>query len=573
MDTEREILRGKPVSPGIALAKAYIYRPLEIHVSEKTVAAGGEQEQLGIFERVCTQAKAELDELCERLGVEDASKAKIFAAHREILDDEEVLAEIRHAITVDRKNAAAAIDKVYGQFAELLAGVADPLIAERAADLYDVRDRLLRLCMGKKAKDLSALCEDVIIVAHDLCPSDTATMDRAHVKGIVTETGGTNSHSAILARSFQIPAILGVENAVSLIKEGSLLAMDAISGELFPEPTSERAEAFEEKRRCFLAERTKEEQYRDRSAVMADGTKLLLGMNIGGTEFDMPGDRFDFIGLFRTEFLYMEASALPDEEAQFSAYRRVVEHANGHTVTLRTLDIGGDKTLPYMELPKEENPFLGKRALRLCFDEAELFQTQLRAALRASAFGSLQIMFPMVGGMEDIARAKQQLEMAKRTLSEKGFAFDPNIRTGIMIEVPSIALIADMAAEEVDFASIGSNDLTQYVCAADRMNPGAAEYYQNLSPAMLRLLSFVFAEFNRRGKEICVCGEMAGNPKAAVLLAGLGARRLSMSAANDAGVKAALAGVSLKTAEDIAQRCMQMRTEKEIIEYLETALR
>ena len=418
MDTEREILRGKPVSPGIALAKAYIYQPLDIHVSEEAVAAGGEQEQLGIFERVCTQAKAELDELCERLGVEDASKAKIFAAHREILDDEEVLAEIRHAITVDRRNAAAAVDKVYGQFAELLAGVADPLIAERAADLYDVRDRLLRLCMGKKAKDLSMLCEDVIIVAHDLRPSDTATMDRAHVKGIVTETGGTNSHSAILARSFQIPAILGVENAVSLIKEGSLLAMDAISGELFPEPTPERMEAFGEKRRGFLAERAKEERYRDRPAVMADGTKLLLGMNIGGTEFDMPGDRFDFIGLLRTEFLYMEASELPDEEAQFSAYRRVVEHANGHTVTLRTLDIGGDKTLPYMELPKEENPFLGKRALRLCFDEPELFQTQLRAALRASAFGSLQIMFPMVGGMEDIARAKQQLETAQKALSE-----------------------------------------------------------------------------------------------------------------------------------------------------------
>ena len=572
MDTEREILRGKPVSPGIAIAKAYIYQSLEIHVPEEAVAVGGEPEQLGIFEKVCAQAKAELDELRERLGAEDVSKAKIFAAHREILEDEEVLAEIRHAITVDRQNAAAAIDKVYGQFAELLAGVADPLIAERAADLYDVRDRLLRLCMGKKAKDLSMLCEDVIIVAHDLRPSDTATMDRAHVKGIVTETGGTNSHSAILARSFQIPAILGVENAVSLIKEGSLLAMDAISGELFPEPTPERMEAFGEKRRGFLAETAKEERYRDRPAVMADGTKLLLGMNIGGTEFDMPGDRFDFIGLLRTEFLYMEASELPDEEAQFSAYRRVVEHANGHTVTLRTLDIGGDKTLPYMELPKEENPFLGKRALRLCFDEPELFQTQLRAALRASAFGSLQIMFPMVGGMEDIARAKQQLETAKKALSEKGIAFDPNIRTGIMIEVPSIALIADLAAEEVDFASIGSNDLTQYVCAADRMNPGTAGYYQNLSPAMLRLLSFVFAEFNRRGKEICVCGEMAGNPKAAVLLAGLGARRLSMSAANDAGVKAALAAISRKDAEDIAQRCMQMRTEKEVMEYLETAL-
>lgn len=246
----------------------------------------------------------------------------------------------------------------------------------------------------------------------------------------------------------------------------------------------------------------------------------------------------------------MEGQELPDEEKQFATYRQVVQRADGRPVTLRTLDIGGDKTLPYMELPKEDNPFLGKRAVRLCFTEEELFLTQLRAALRASAYGPLQIMFPMIGSIEDIRRAKAYLEEAKRQLRERKQAYDEQIRVGIMIEIPAIALMADLAAEEVDFASIGSNDLTQYMCAADRMNPEVAEYYRSDSPAMLRLLKFVFAEFTKRGKEISVCGEMAGNPKTARRLVELGARKLSMSAGNIAGVKAMLSGISLAEAAE-----------------------
>jgi len=568
MGANRKVLSGNPVSEGIAFAKAYVYYPLELTVTEGYFAAGEEEKQFKAFRDALSLAEKELDQLYETLSKEDESKAKIFAAHRELLDDEEILDEIQMAIEDDRMNPDFAIDKVFTEFAEILSKVADPLIAGRAADLHDVKNRLLRIYMGKSEKNLSDLSEDVIVIAHDLLPSDTATMDRAHVKGIVTEIGGSNSHSAILARSFQIPAVLGVASAMEEIPDGCLMAMDALTGELILTPTEEEIAENEKKKEAFLKKRKEEEQYLDKPAVMKDGESIQIGINVGSAEFDVPETQFDFVGLFRTEFLYMENTSLPSEEEQFEAYKKVIEHAKGHPVTLRTLDIGGDKTLPYMELPKEENPFLGKRALRLCLAEDSLFKTQLRAALRASAYGPLQLMFPMVGSMEDIYRAKERVEQAKKELLAEGMPFDENIKIGIMIEIPSIALIADLAAEEVDFASIGSNDLTQYVSAADRMNPEVISYYQNYSPAMFRLLGYIFEAFESRGKAVSVCGEMAGNPKAAVVLAGLGAKKLSMSTANIAGVKAALAAVSMEEAKEMAMQCKQIKTEGEIKEFL-----
>lgn len=561
MKAERKILSGNPVSAGIAYAKAYVYYPLEFSVTEGYFAAGEEAENLKAFRDAFAHASEELDGLYEILSKEDESKAKIFAAHKEILEDEEILDEIQMAIEEERMNPEFAIEKVFNEFAEILSKVADPLIAGRAADLQDVKKRLLRICQGKKEKNLAHLSEDVIVVAHDLLPSDTATMDRAHVKGIVTEIGGANSHSAILARSFRIPAVLGVTEAMEKIPDGSLLTMDALSGNLVVNPTEEEISESEKKQQEFLKKKKEEEQYLDKSAVLKDGTQIQIGINVGSAEYDVPATQYDFVGLFRTEFLYMENTCLPSEEEQFEAYKKVIENAKGHPVTLRTLDIGGDKTLPYMELPKEENPFLGKRALRLCLSEDALFQTQLRAALRASVYGPLKVMFPMVGSMEDIYRAKECVARAKESLAAEGIAYDEAIEIGIMIEIPSIALIADLAAEEVDFASIGSNDLTQYVSATDRMNPEVTSYYQNYSPAMFRLLGYIFEAFESRGKAVSVCGEMAGNPQAAVILVGLGAKKLSMSEANIAGVKAALAGVSLEEAEEMALQCKCVKTE------------
>ena len=564
----RKVLCGNPVSEGIALAKAYVYEPLLLAVTEGQFAAGEEKQQLQAFHDALRLAGEELEALYEKLSHEDESKAKIFAAHREILEDEEILDEIQMAIEDERMNPDFAISKVFTEFAGLLSKVEDPLIAGRAADLHDVKNRLLRIYMGKEEKNLAHLTEDVIVIAHDLLPSDTATMDREHVKGIVTEIGGSNSHSAILARSFRIPAVLGVTGAMAEIPDGALLAMDALSGELVVNPKESERKENEAKKKSFLKKREEEEQYLNKPAMMRNGTEIQIGINVGSTDFDVPETQFDFVGLFRTEFLYMENTCLPGEEEQFKAYKKVLENAKGHPVTLRTLDIGGDKTLPYMELPKEENPFLGERALRLCLANDTLFQTQLRAALRASAFGPLALMFPMVGSMEDIYRAKECVERAKKSLKAEGIAYDEHIKLGIMIEIPSIALIADLAAEEVDFASIGSNDLTQYISATDRMNASVTAYYQNYSPAMFRLLGFVFDAFENRRKEISVCGEMAGNPKAAIALAGLGAKKLSMSAANIAGVKAALASVSLEDAKELAKQCKNRKTEGEIKELL-----
>lgn len=568
MKEKDRILKGNAVSQGIAIAKVYRYEPICFEVEEAYIEEDEVQEAYQKFQDICKMAKTELGGIYDALSQEDEEKAKIFQAHIEILEDEDILEETKENICGEHMALDYAITTVYDSFAAIIAKVPDPLISGRASDIKDVKNRLLRICQGKVEKNLSFLQADVVVVAHDLLPSDTATMDRAHVKAIVTETGSSNSHSAILARSYQIPAILGVEHAMEELTEGELLVVDAMTGDIIENPSETTLVEAKEKAQIFAKKKELDAQYLEKPALLRDGTKIQIGVNIGAADYEASEQSYDFIGLFRTEFLYMENTALPTEEQQFETYKKVLEQANGKTVTLRTLDIGGDKTLPYMQLPKEDNPFLGKRALRLCLDETEIFQTQIRAALRASAFGKLQIMFPMVERIDDILRAKAFVAEVKQELEKEQIPYDKGLKLGIMIEVPSIALIADLAAEEVDFASIGSNDLTQYVCAVDRMNPELTDYYENYSPAMVRILGIIIDAFTAKGKPVSICGEMAGNPKAAVLLTGLGARKLSMSAASIAAVKAELAGVTLEQAKLMAQECKNIRTEKEIKKYL-----
>lgn len=540
MCAERKMLNGIPVSAGMAMAKVYHFKPLNFDIRQEAISKEMIFEQLEKFQGALIQAKHELDILYQELLLEDVSKAKIFAAHKELLEDEEILAEVQIAIEEELLCTEAAIEKVFTMFADMLANVADPLIAGRAADLVDVKQRLIHICMGKETGGLNGFAEDVIVVAHDLLPSHTATMDRNHIKGIVTEVGGYNSHSAILARSFSIPAILGVSKACTQIAEEAFVLMDAKEGTLIISPDETDKEIFLTKKKLIDTDKEKKEAFRLKPCVLQDGRKVEIGLNIGHSSFETEEGLYDFIGLFRTEFLYMENDHLPDEDEQFVAYKEVVERANGRVVTLRTLDIGGDKILPYMELPKEENPFLGKRAIRLCFDQKDIFLTQLRAALRASAYGSLQIMFPMVGRLEDIQQAKDFVEQAKEQLKERGCAFDEHIRLGVMIEIPSLAMMADIVATQVDFASVGTNDLTQYMCAADRMNEEVNLYYESDSVAMYRILKFIFESFDRVGKPVSVCGEMAGDPGMAKMLVELGAKKLSMSGTSIAEVKACL---------------------------------
>ena len=568
---ERRVLIGSPVSKGIVKAEAYQYEPLVLDVEEGCFKPGKETEYWKAFQDARTGAKRGLQLLQEKVSSDDKDAAAIFAAHMAILDDEDLLYDIQNAILQDCMYPEIAIEACFGQRIAELQQVENALVAQREIDMYDVKRRLLRNYLGKLERSLSNLEKDVIVVAERLLPSDVAAIDREHVKGIVTEKNSVNAHVAVLARGYGIPMVTEVANAMEQIPDGAEFLLDGFDGVLILSPTEDDVKKGYEKQEEFARRQKEEEAFLNRPCEMEDGKCIQIGINIGSTNFDVPDSMFDFVGLFRTEFLYMQSKGLPSEEEQFETYKKVIENANGKSVTLRIADIGGDKNVPYLKLPKESNPFLGKRGIRLSLDNAELFMTQLRAALRVSAFGPLRIMLPMVGNMEDIYRAKKYVEQAKAELDAAGITYDNDIKIGIMIEVPSIALIADMAAEEVDFASIGTNDLTQYLCAADRMNEEIEDYYQSYSPAMIRVLAQIFDAFEKVGKEVSVCGEMAGNAVGAVLLAGLGAEKLSMSSSNIAEVKKALSKVTVAETRELAEQCKNARTEdevKKIIDHL-----
>ncbi len=562
------ILKGNPVSRGIALGKVYIYKAFKADVHESYFEAGKEDEYFEKYEDAVRTAEKELENIIDSMSVESPEKAKIFTAHVEILMDEEVAEGVKEMIYDNRTMPDYAVDEVYTDFANLLEKAKDPLIAARAADLRDVRNRVLRILKGEKESNLSSLRDSVIVVAHDLLPSDTATMDREHVMGIITEVGGATSHTAIIARSYKIPALLGVSDATEIMKNGDNVIMDALTGKVLLDPEKETIKEYQEKLVEYIKEERETSQYLDKIPLVASGERFSIGLNVGSTDPDESFKYVDFVGLFRTEFVYMNSEHMPTEQEQFDSYKKVLANAMGNPVTLRTLDIGGDKTLRYLALPKEDNPFLGNRALRLCLDHPEMFKTQLRAALRASALGPLQIMFPMVGTMDDIRAGKAAVEEAKQELRKQGIAFDEKINVGIMIEIPSIAMIADMAAKEVDFASVGTNDLTQYLHAVDRMNPAITEYFQSMSPSMFRILGRIFAEFNKAGKPVSVCGELAGDHLGALVMFGLGLRKFSMNSANIARVKRTLSLFTLEEAENIAKTAQNLATEADVIAYV-----
>ena len=532
--------KGNPVSEGIAVGKAYLYQPYVPQVTEGEIPEDQAPAAVARYEELLEGAKQELAAIRERLEkAGDGDKAKIFTAHQDILFDVAMDEEIRDKITYDFMTPEWAIHKVYEKFIKILNKAKDDLIRERVADMRDVKNRLLRIAAGVPEKNLAALGEPVIVVAHDLLPSDTATLDRKNVLALVTEIGGATSHSAIIARSYEIPALLGVDGAMENLSHGQEIAVDAVEGLLVADPSGEVKADFAKKREAFLKRREEEKKFLGVEPRMADGTLLPVHLNVGSAnDQELAAEKYtDGVGLFRTEFIYMGKEQLPTEDEQYEIYKKVLTAFGDRPVTIRTLDIGGDKKLQCMELPVEENPFLGNRALRLCFSMPEVFLTQLRAALRASVHGNLWIMFPMVGSMDDIRRAKAFVQQAKDQLDAQGVPYSPNVKLGIMVEIPSIALVADLAAKEVDFASIGTNDLTQYSTAVDRMNPALREYYQSYHPALFRLIGYVVESFAKEGKPVSVCGEMGGDPYAAAVLAGLGMSKLSMGSASVARIK------------------------------------
>ena len=521
-------LKGAAVSPGIALGYVHIHLPFQADIAEKFCEAAAISAEKERYAQVMSKAAAEIAAIFASLEKEDPEKAKIFTAHQDILNDPAIHEEITDGMENELWAGDWAIWKVYAKFIKMILKAKDPMIRERASDFEDIRKRLLRIWNGAEETSLSSLPSPVIIAAHDLLPSDTATLDRRNVLAIITETGGATSHSAIIAKSYEIPAVLGIPGLLDLLRQNCPAAVDALTGEVFLEPDSETSARLQSKREQYLRDAAETKTFLKKEPVTASGQRIDIGLNIGNADDEeLSGAAYtDFVGLFRTEFLYMGRDSLPSEDEQFEVYRKVLSLYGERAVTLRTLDIGGDKTLNCMDLPKEDNPFLGKRALRLCFSYPGIFKTQLRAALRASVYGNLHIMLPMVASIDDIRKAKLVLEEVKSELDDAGTNYRRDYKLGIMIEIPSIALIADLAAKEVDFASIGTNDLCQYLTAVDRMNPELASYYQSFHPAMFRIIGEAARCFNQAGKPLCVCGEMGGNPPAAMALAGLGVRGL-----------------------------------------------
>ena len=561
-------LNGKVAAPGAAVGRIYIYKknlnlPVESYVRE-----GEEQSQLDRYFLVKKKAYDELEKIRLSVQKHDKKKAEIFRAHQEIVDDIIINEEIPARILNEHWAGDWAIYQVYETVLAVLRKSADPLIAERAADFDDVRALLLRLWYGSKSSHAACPPQPAIIAANDLLPTDTAGLDKDNVLAILTETGGITSHTAIIARSYGIPTVLGIEGLLDTVKHGQLAAVDADEGTVFIEPDEKIVNEYTEKSAAFFRDRQEANAFLKSEGQTACGIKIDIGLNIAGAEHELEAREYaDSAGLFRTEFLYMGRKTLPSEEEQFYVYRKALEAFGGKPVILRTLDIGGDKKLSSMDLPKEENPFLGNRAIRLCFSRPDIFKTQIKAALRASVFGNLWLMLPMVGSLDDIRRAKELIGEARAELKKEGKKF-AEIKTGIMIEIPSIALIADLAVKEVDFASIGSNDLCQYLCAADRMNSNVEEYYQSYHPAMFRLINNVAASFSKAGKPLSICGELGGDPLAVPVLIGLGLRKLSMGEASIAVVKRAIASVTVKACEEKAKKVLSLSTAAEVREYL-----
>ncbi len=567
------MIKGNPVSPGIAIGEVYLFKPFVPDVCACSIPQDEVKPNIEKYQEAKKAAEAELEAVVGRLQTDDPDKANIFVAHQAILTDITMEEEIIEMVTDELYSADYAISQVYDRYIAIFENLEDELIRERAVDLRDVRNRLLRCWAGVEEKNLATLEHDAVVVAEDLFPSDTATLNRKKVLAILTEVGGSTSHSAIIARSYEIPAVLGIPNVLTCLRQGGTIIVDALQGIVIVDPTQEELDEYTKKLEEYRKKVAETKKYLDAQPLTADGVRVDVQLNIGSaSKEELDGSRYtDGVGLFRTEFLYMGRAQLPSEEEQYITYRKVLEIYGDRPVILRTLDIGGDKQLKSMQLPKEDNPFLGNRALRLCFTHPALFRTQLRAALRASVYGNLWIMLPMVASLDDIRRAKAMIEEVKAELTQEEIPFS-TYKLGIMVEIPSIALIADLAAQEVDFASIGSNDLCQYMTAVDRMNPALVDYYQSYHPAMFRLIGYVVEQFKRLNKPVGVCGEMGGDPLAAVVLVGLGMRKLSMGLASVAPIKKLLSGLTMKKAEELAQTVKAMPTADEVKDYLKKEL-
>jgi phosphoenolpyruvate-protein phosphotransferase (PTS system enzyme I) len=568
-----KVLLGKPASNGIAIAKAY--RLIEPDLTVKKTSIEKVEEEVSRFRSAVEQSKEELeairDHAKEHLG-ED--KAEIFEAHILVLSDPELLTAIEDKISSESVNAEFALKEVSDMFVTMFEQMDNAYMKERAADIRDVTKRVLSHLLGVQLPNPSLISEEVIIIAEDLAPSDTAQLNKTYVKAFTTDIGGKTSHTAIMARSMEIPAVVGTKTATKEIEHGDLVIVDGIKGEVHVNPTPEVVEKYKKEQAAYEEQKKEWAKLLHEKSISADGHQVELAANIG-TPDDLEGvinNGAEGIGLFRTEFLYMGRTELPSEEEQFDAYKTVLEKMEGKPVVVRTIDIGGDKELPYLNLPKEMNPFLGFRAIRLCLEEQEMFRTQLRALLRASVYGNLKIMFPMIATLDELRQAKAILSEEKEKLVSEGVQVAEQIEVGMMVEIPSTAVIADQFAKEVDFFSIGTNDLIQYTFAADRMNERISYLYQPYHPAILRLVKMVIDAAHKEGKWVGMCGEMAGDETAIPILLGLGLDEFSMSATSVLKARSQIRQLNKAEMEQLANNVLQLATTDEVIQAVQKAI-
>ncbi|MDB6373405.1 phosphoenolpyruvate-protein phosphotransferase PtsI [Photorhabdus bodei] len=570
------MISGILVSPGIAFGKALLLKEDSIIINQKKISQEQVEQEISYFMQGREKASSQLEIIkniaAKNLGEE---KAEIFEGHIMLLEDEELEQEIIALIKNDFKTSDAAVYSVIETQAQALEELDDEYLKERATDVRDIGKRLLKNILGMPIVDLGSISEEVILVANDLTPSETAQLNLEKVLGFITDLGGRTSHTSIMARSLELPAIVGTTQATATIQNGDYLILDAVNNHIYINPSDAEIEQLKKTKNEYLSEKAELAKLKDLPAMTLDGHQVEVCANIGTVRDVIGAERngAEGVGLYRTEFLFMDRDALPTEEEQFQAYKAVAEAIGSQAVIIRTMDIGGDKNLPYMNLPKEENPFLGWRAIRICLDRKEILHSQLRAILRASAFGKLRIMFPMIISVEEVQELKVELELLKGQLREEGKKFDEAIEVGVMIETPASAVIAHHLAKEVDFFSIGTNDLTQYTLAVDRGNELISHLYNPMLPAVLSLIKQTIDASHAEGKWTGMCGELAGDERATLLLLGMGLDEFSMSAISIPRIKKIIRNTRYEDAKALAEQALSQSTAKGLIELVDTFIK
>ncbi len=562
--------KGTGASAGIGIGKVVIVEEKELVIKRENItdAAAEIQRFKGALEPSMKQTEALAADLAQRVGEKEA---EILNGHIMLLSDPMLTGEIEAMITNDSVNSEFAIETVCTNYANVFASMGDELMQQRATDMKDIKTRMQKVLLGVESVDIAALPEGSIILAKDLTPSMTAGINPANVTGIVTELGGRTSHSAILARALEIPAVVALTGILNEVKNGDVLVLDGTDGTVLVNPEDSILAEYQGKRAAFLKEKKELEQYIGRPSVTKDGVHVEVVANIGKPEdvdkvlqYDGEG-----VGLFRTEFLFMDRDAMPTEEEQFEAYKKVAIAMNGKPVIIRTLDIGGDKEIPYMGLEKDENPFLGYRAVRFCLDRKDdVYRPQLRALLRASAFGNIKIMIPLVTCIDEYRQVKALVEEIKQELTDKGFAFNKDIPLGIMVETAAASLIADIFAKEVDFFSIGTNDLTQYTMSVDRGNDKISYLYSTFNPAVLRSIKRIITCAREEGIMVGMCGEAASDPMMIPLLLAFGLNEFSMSPSAILRARKMITEYSTEELQAVADQAMGFATTAEVENFM-----